>query len=168
MRLVACLQSLDVDLLAKQVLVLLQWVVGCTELVVRWTDILLEAAELFGLLHVALDGVVEVLLRELTVIWYPVVQWCWLVVPKMLEASHVGVAEHEWQVRVAIVDSTKLLTLKECLNVVFDNWSLNVSGVLSSCSLTVNAVTESENVVESLMLKSVWAYIDHTVLSRNT
>ena len=91
MRLVACLHSLDVDLLAKQVLVLLQWVVGCTELVVRWTDILLEAAELFGLLHVALDGVVEVLLRELTVIWYPVVQWCWLIVPKMLEASHVGV-----------------------------------------------------------------------------
>ena len=62
MSLISGLQSLNVDVLCEQVLVLLEWVVRCAELIVWWADSLLETAELLGLLHVSLDGVIEILL----------------------------------------------------------------------------------------------------------
>lgn len=165
--LVACLEGLDVNSLGDEVLVLVQWVVGGAEPVVGWAVCLLEARILLGLLHIALDRVVEVLLRELAVVGYPVVQWCWLEVPQVLEAAHVGVAEVEWHVGVAIVDSTQLLALKEGLHVVLDDGRLDVGGMLSPCGLAVNAVAESEDVIVSLVLQGVGAHIDQAVFAGN-
>lgn len=166
--LVACLEGLDVNSLGDEVLVLVQWVVGGAEPVVGWAVCLLEARILLGLLHIALDRVVEVLLRELAVVGYPVVQWCWLEVPQVLEAAHVGMAEIEWHVGVAVVNSTQLLALQEGLHVVLHNWCLCVGSVLSPCDLAVNAVTKSEDIIVSLMLQSVWAHINHAVFTGNS
>ena len=66
------------------------------------------------------------------------VEWCRLVVPQVLEASHVRVTEHEWQVGVPIVDTTKLLTLEICLHVVLNDWCLGMCGMLSSSGLSID------------------------------
>ena len=96
------------------------------------------------------------------------VECSWLVVPQVLEASHVRVTNEEWHIGVAIIYSTKLSTLKVCLHIMFHNWCLSVGGMLSSSGLTINAITKSENVSESLVLQSIWANVDHTVFTRDT
>merc|ERR1719231_396028 len=157
---VAGLEGFDVDSLGEEVFVLVQWVVASDVVVVWWTDGLLEASIFLSLLHVALDRVVEVLLRELTVVRYPVVEWCGLIVPQVLEATHVGVAKVEWQVGISVVYSAQLSSFKVGLNVVLNNWVLNVGSVLSPSRLSINAITKCEDVIKSLVLKGVWANID--------
>ena len=164
---VAGLEGIDVDSLCEQVLVLLEWVVRGTEVVVWWTVGLLETREFLGLIHVTLDRVIEVLLRELTIVGHPVVERSRLVIPQVLEAAHVRVAEHEWHVGIPVVNSTQLLALKECLHVILHNWALGVGSVLSSSGLPIYAVTERENVVESLVLQGVGAHINHAIGARN-
>lgn len=88
----------------------------------------------------------------MAIVGYPVVECRWLVVPQVLEAGHVRVTNHERQVGVAIIHGTKLLTLEVSLHVVLHDWSLCMSGMLRSGGLTVNAITESENVTKSLVL----------------
>lgn len=168
MAIIAAFDGCDVDAFVLEVLVGVQWVVGSAELVVWWTVRLLETRELLCLLHVALNLLVEVLLRELTIVWNPVVECSWLVVPQVLEAGHVRVTNEEWHISVAIIYSTKLPTLEVCLHIIFHNWCLGVGGMLSSSGLTINAITKSENVGESLVLESIWANVDHTVSTRDT
>ena len=86
----------------------------------------------------------------------------------MLEAGHVIVRQIEWHVGISVVDSTKFTSFKVGLQVVLYNWGLNVSCVLSTSSLTIDAVTKGEDIVVDLVLECVWAHIDHTVLSSNT
>lgn len=86
----------------------------------------------------------------------------------MLEAGHVRVAEIEWQVSISIIDSAELFTLKVRSKIVLNNRSLMLGSDLGPGSLTVNAVTEGENVIVSLVLESVWANIDHSVGSGDT
>lgn len=86
----------------------------------------------------------------------------------MLEAGHVGVTEHKWHVGVAIINCAKLFTLEVCLHVVLHNWRLGMCGMLSPGGLSINAISESEDVGESLVLKGIWADIDHAVSTRNT
>ena len=126
---------------------------------------LLETRELLRLFHVILQLLIEVLLRELAISWYPVVESSWLIVPQVLEACHVRVTDQEWHVGVAIIDSAKLLTFKISLNVVFHDWGLNVGGMLRSSGLAINAITESKDVGESLVLEGVWAHINHTIVA---
>lgn len=75
----------------------------------------------------------------------------------------------EWHVRVSIVDSVELLSFHELLQVLLHNWDLSVGGVLGSSSLSLDAISESEDVLESLMLKSVWVHVNETrVISDST
>ena len=92
----------------------------------------------------------------------------WLVIPEMLEACHVGVADQEWHVGVTVVYCTELSSVEVCLQVVLHDWSLYVSSVLGTGGLTIDAISECEDVIESLVLESVWAHINHTILSCNT
>ena len=86
----------------------------------------------------------------------------------MLEACHVRVTNQEWHVGVTVVYCTELSSIEVCLQVVLHDWSLNVSSVLGTGGLTIDAISECEDVIESLVLQSVWADIDHTILSCNT
>ena len=86
----------------------------------------------------------------------------WLVVPQMLEAGGVRVREVEWHVGVSIINGVAFSSFQKLLNVVFHDWALGMSSVLSSGGLSLDAVAESEDVFESGVLKSVWVYIDHT------
>ena len=43
-----------------------------------------------------------------------------------------------------------------------DNWALSMGSVLSSCDLSLDAVTKGEDVLESRMLKSVWVHVNET------
>ena len=86
----------------------------------------------------------------------------------MLEACHIGVTEQEWHVGVTVVDGAELSAIKECLQVVLHDWCLHMSSMLSTGSLTIDAISEGEDVVESLVLESVGTHIDHTIFSSNT
>jgi hypothetical protein len=87
-----------------------------------------------------------------------------LVVMEVLEVGGIRMTKIEGQEGVAIIDCVQFLSIHELLNVVLNNWGLVDSSSLSSSSVHTNAITESENVLEALMLKSVRIYINDTLV----
>ena len=156
---VSVLEGLDIHTLFKKVLVVLQWVVSWVEVLI-WRSVgLLEGGVVDTLGKVGLHLSSKVPLGEQAIGWDPMVVLCWLIAPGVLEASGVGVREVEWHISESIVDGVALFTLEELLHVVLDNWALSVGGVLGSSDLSLDAVTEGEDVLESGVLKSVWVHI---------
>lgn len=89
------------------------------------------------------------------------VLWCGLVVPSVLEAGGVGVRQVERHVGVAVINSIQFLAVHELEQVVLHNWNLSVHSMLSSRRLSLDAVTESEDVVKARVLQSVWVHVNH-------
>ena len=96
----------------------------------------------------------------MTIAWYPVVPGSWLIVPQMLEVSGVGMREIEWHVSVSIINGIALLSFQELFHVMFHDWALSMGGILGSSRFSLDAISESEDVFESGVLKSVWVNID--------
>ena len=153
-------ESCNIHALFKQVLIVLQWVISWVEVLIWWSMSLLEGSVVDALSKVGLHLSSEVPLGEETIGWNPVVVLSWFVVPEVLEASGVGVREVEWHIRVAIIDSIALLSFHELLDVVLHNWALGVGSVLGSGGFSLDAVSESEDVLESRVLKGVWVHIN--------
>ena len=61
-------------------------------------------------------------------------------------------SEEEWHEGVAIIDCIELLTLEILLHVVFNDGGLMNSGSLSPCGVNADAISESKDVLESLVL----------------
>ena len=111
----------------------------------------------------------EVPLGEEAIGWDPMVVLCWLIAPSVLEAGGVRVREVEWHIGESIIHSVALFALEELLQVVLDNWALGVGSMLSSSDLSLDAVTEGEDVLESGVLESVWVHIHKSrVISDST
>lgn len=157
---VSVLESLDVHTLLKKVLIVLQWVVSWVEVLIWRSVSLLERCVGDTLGKVGLHLSSEVPLGEEAIGWNPMVVLCGLISPGVLEASGVRVREVEWHISESIIDGIALLTLEELLQVVLDNWALSVGGMLSSSDLSLDAVTEGKDVLESGMLKSVWVHVN--------
>lgn len=68
---------------------MLQFVVLCGVVAVRWSVILLEAGVLLSLSELTLNHAVEVLLGEDTVLRNPVIHSCGLVIVQVLEVGGV-------------------------------------------------------------------------------
>mgnify|MGYP006866641861 CR=1 FL=1 len=161
-------QGLDVNTSLLQVLVVLEWVESLVVVLVWRAVVLLERSVGFASLEVLLHLSSEVPLGKQAEVWHPVVVGGGLVVPGVLEVGSMGVRKVEWHVGVSIVDSIQLLSVHEPLQVVFDNWALSVGCVLSSCSLSLDSITESEDVLESLMLEGVWVHINQASVVSDT
>ena len=69
----------------------------------------------------------------------------------------------EWHVCVSVIDSVKFLAFHELLKVVLDNWALVDCSSLSSSGVNSDAVSEGEDVLESLVLESVGVHIDYSL-----
>jgi hypothetical protein len=110
----------------------------------------------------------EVPLGEEAIRWNPMVVLGWFIVPQMLEACSVRMRKVEWHVRETVINSIAFFAFHELLHVVLHNWALSVCCVLSSSCFSLDAVTESKNVFESLVLKSVWVDIYETRVISNT
>jgi hypothetical protein len=163
------LECWDVDTLLKKVLIVLQWVECWVEVLIWGTVSLLERGVCQALGKVGFHLSSEVPLGEQTVGWNPMVVGGWFVVPGVLEASGVRVREVEWHVRISIVHSVALFSFHELLHVVLNDWALSVGGVLGSSGLSLDAISESEDVLESRVLKSVWVHVNHAgVVSDST
>ena len=163
------LEGLDVDTLLKKVLIVFQWVVSWVEVLIWRSVSLLERGVVDTLGKVGLHLSSEVPLGEEAIGWNPMVVLCWLIAPGVLEAGGVGVREVEWHIGESIIDGVAFLTLHELLQVVLDNWALGVGSMLSSSDLSLDAITEGEDVLESGMLKSVWVHINKSgVVSDST
>jgi len=89
-----------------------------------------------------------------------VVPGSWLIVPQMLEVSGVGVREIEWHVSVSIINGIALLSFQKLFHVMFHDWALSMGSILGSSGFSLDAISESEDVFESGVLKSVWVNID--------
>ena len=70
--------------------------------------------------------------------------------------------EVEGQERVSVIDTVQFLTIHELLNVLLDNRGLVDSSSLGSGGIDTDAISESENVLITLVLKGVWVDIDDT------
>lgn len=70
----------------------------------------------------------------------------------------------ERHVGVTIINSIQFLTIHELLEIVLDDWSLMDGSCLGSCNVSSNTITESENIIESLVLKSVWVNVDNSFI----
>ena len=163
------LESLDVHTLLKKVLIVLQWVVSWVEVLIWRSVSLLERCVGDTLGKVGLHLSSEVPLGEEAIGWNPMVVLSGLISPGVLEAGGVRVREVEWHISESIIDGIALLTLEELLQVVLDNWALSVGGMLSSSDLSLDAVTEGKDVLESGMLKSVWVHVNKSgVISDST
>ena len=163
------LESLDVHTLLKKVLIVLQWVVSWVEVLIWRSVSLLERCVGDTLGKVGLHLSSEVPLGKEAIGWNPMVVLSGLISPGVLEAGGVRVREVEWHISESIIDGIALLTLEELLQVVLDNWALSVGGMLSSSDLSLDAVTEGKDVLESGMLKSVWVHVNKSgVISDST
>lgn len=69
----------------------------------------------------------------------------------------------ERHVGVPVVDGIQLFSLEELLHIMFYDWVLRLGSPLSSGGGDVNAVAESEDVVESLVLEGVLRHINQAV-----
>lgn len=72
-------------------------------------------------------------------------------------------AKIEWHVCVAVIDSIQFLAFHELLDVVLDDWALVDGSSLSSGGVYSNAISEGEDVLESLVLESVWVNINDSL-----
>jgi hypothetical protein len=166
---VSVLESLDVHTLLKKVLIVLQWVVSWVEVLIWRSVSLLERCVGDTLGKVGLHLSSEVPLGKEAIGWNPMVVLSGLISPGVLEAGGVRVREVEWHISESIIDGIALLTLEELLQVVLDNWALSVGSMLSSSDLSLDAVTEGKDVLESGMLKSVWVHVNKSgVISDST
>jgi len=142
------------DVSLFEVFVVLEWVVSWVKVVVRRSVGLFEAGELLAHLHLALQHSAEIPSGEEAVLRHPVVHGVGFVVVVVLEIAGVGVAEVERHESIPIVDGVQIFALHELFQIVLHNWGLGNSSCFSSSSVNSNAITESENVLESLVLQS--------------
>jgi hypothetical protein len=82
----------------------------------------------------------------------------------VLETSSIGVTKEEGQESVSIINGIELLSFHKVFQVVLDYWFLVNSSSLGSCSVNINTITEGENILIFLVLKSEGVNTDHTSL----
>ena len=154
---------LNRNLSALEVIVVLEGHIARGEVVVGGTVALLEVGELFTHGHLALHHAAEVPSGEQAVVRNAMVHSMRLVVMKVLEVRGIRVTKIEWHIGVTIIDSVKVTALHELLNIMLDDGGLMDSSSLGSSSVDTDAITESEDVLEALVLKSVGVHINDTL-----
>ena len=78
------------------------------------------------------------------------------------------VAHQKWEIRVSIINTINFFSVHESKNVVFDNWALSHSSSHRSSNVSSDSITESEDILVSLVLKGVWVNIDQTIRTSNS
>lgn len=151
------------NLSALEVIVVLEGHIARGEVVVGGTVALLEVGELLTHGHLALHHAAEVPSGEEAVVRNAMIQSMRLVVMKVLEVGGIRVAKIEGHIGVTIIDSIEVTALHELLNIVLDDGGLVDSSSLRSSSVDSDAITESEDVLEALVLKSVGVNINDTL-----
>jgi len=83
---------------------------------------------------------------------------------QVLEAGGVVLTQDQRHEGVSVVDSVSVLAFHVLENVVLNNGVLGHSSILSRGSTSSGAVTESEDILESFVLKSVLVNINETLI----
>ena len=151
------------NLARLQVLVVLEGIEAGWVLVVRWAAVLLERGKLLAHANLVLDEVVEVEVGEDSIVRHAVIRGCRLEIMQVGETSAIGVAHPEWHVLVAVIDSVALFALKEAQHVVLDDGMLMDRARVRACRLSTDAVTDSKDIFELVVLKGVAVDIDHAI-----
>jgi hypothetical protein len=157
----------DWDVSGLEVLIMLEGNIAGVPVVVGRTVGFLEAGELLSHLHLTLHHSAEVPSGEDAVLRNHVVLWVWLEVIQVLEAGCIRVTEEEWQECIAVINSVKLFAFQELLQVMLNNWCLMDGSGLCPGSVDTNAITESEDVLEALVLKSVGVHVNYSLAGCN-
>jgi hypothetical protein len=151
-----------------EVIVMLERSPSRGEMVVRRTMSLFEAREFLTHSHLRLKHSSKVPSREDAVVRDSMIHRVRLVVVQVLEITGIRVAEIEGKERVSIIYAVQFLAIHELLNILLDNRSLVDSSCLGSGGIDTNAITKGEDVLITLVLKSIWVDIYDTFLIGNT
>ena len=151
------------DVAGLEVVVVLEGHIAGVPVVVRRTVGFLERSELLAHGHLTLHHSAEIPSGEDAVMGDQVVHGVGLVVVQVLEVGGVRVAQEEWHEGVTIIHSVELLAFHELLQVVLDHRGLCDGSRLSTGGLNTDAITESEDVLEALVLESVRVHIDDAI-----
>lgn len=105
----------------------------------------------------------EVDVAEHSVVGHVVVSGGGFEVVVVGEGGGVRVAQVKRHELVPVVDSVQFFSVEELLDVLLHNRVLSNCTLLSSSSVETNNITESEDVLEFLVLESVFIDIDSSV-----
>jgi hypothetical protein len=75
----------------------------------------------------------------------------------------MGVTHIKWEIRISVINSINFLSIHKSENVVFDNWTLGLSRCLRSSDVSSDGISESKDILKSLVLKGIWVYINQTI-----
>lgn len=156
------------DLSLLEIIIVLKWHVSLVPVIVWGTMCLFEACEFLTHLHLTLKYSTEIPSGKYTVVRNNVIHGTWFIIMVVLEAGSIWVPKDEWHEGVTIIDSIQLFTFHELLNVVLNDWGLMDNSSLCSSCVNTDAITKSKDVLESLVLKSVWVYIDNSFFVSNS
>ena len=156
------------DLARFEVLVFVEVVVAGRVVVVRWALALSKAGVLLAHSLLLPHHIIEVGVREDTVMGNAVVLGGRLEVVEMRESSTVCMTKIGRHVLVAIVDSVALLAFEELKNVMLYDGVLCDGAGVGTGGIAGNAVTNGKDVLKAVMLKRVAVNIDHTLLVAHT
>lgn len=159
---------LERDLARLEVLVVLEGVVAGRIVVVRRALALSKAGVLLAHLLLIHHHVIEVEVREDTVVGNAVVLGGRLEVMEMREASTVRSTKIGRHVLVSIIDSVAFLTLEVLKNVMLYDGVLMDGASVGTGGLAGDAVTNGEDVLKTVMLEGVAVNIDHALVVANT
>lgn len=136
--------------------------------VVRWSLSLSEAGVL--LTHLLLVGhhVVEIEVGEDAVVGDAIIGGCGLEVVQMGETGAVMVTQVMGHVLVTIVDGVAVLAIKETENVLLHDRVLMDSASVCTTGLSADTITESEDILITVVLESVAVDINHTLSVTNS
>jgi hypothetical protein len=74
----------------------------------------------------------------------------------------------ELHISVTIIDCIEIFSAHELLKILLNNWALVDGCSLGSGGVNTNAITKSENVLESLVLQGVWVNVYNTFSVSNS
>lgn len=80
------------------------------------------------------------------------------------EVGCLAITEEERLVRVAVVHTVEVFTLQETDQVVLNNRVLSDSSVVGAGGFEADSVTEREDILELVVLESVFVDVHHAVL----
>lgn len=90
------------------------------------------------------------------------------VVMVVLETGCIRMSQKEWQEGISVIDSIQFFANHEVGQIMLNDWTLCNSSSLSSSSVDSNAISESKDVLESLVLKSIRIDVNNSLMVSNT
>ena len=148
-----------INVVVQKIVILVKRKVLRVKPVVRRSMASFESCIFLGLLLSFLHLVAEVGTGKDSVMGNTMILPCGLVVVSMTEVGSVGHAKDKRHIGISIINTVQLFSTQILFHVMLNNWALVKSSMLSSSGIDIGAISESKDILKSLVLKSVSVHI---------